>query len=280
MISLDLAMLTPWLMRAAPFAVGLVVLLIAIKIVRKVLTARAEVARSFDNVMLMVTVPKEGGDKDAGSRDKSLQENQAAIAVAEGVFKSIGGLRAQRGFRAWLSGRSDVIGFEIVAKDGLVTFYVSVPKEQKNFIEQQLHAQYPLAQIEETTDYNLFQPKAEVASAHLVFARESFFPLQTYKHLETDPLNALANALAKVDAADGAAIQILVRSAKKEWRGKGLKITSLMQQGRSYEQARKKLGMMGAISGEKKSDSKTGEKAKEYRLSPLEEQMVKSMEEK
>jgi len=280
MISLDLAMLTPWLMKAIPFAAGFAVLLIVMRILRKVLTARAQIARSFDNVVLMVTVPKEGGDKDAGSRDKTLQENQAAIALAEGVFKSIGGLHAQRGIGAWLSGRSDVIGFEIVAKDGLVTFYVSVPRAQKNFIEQQIHAQYPLSQIEETTDYNIFQPKAEVASAHLVFGRESFFPLHTYKKLETDPLNALTNALAKVDAADGAAIQILVRSAKKEWRGKGLQITSLMQQGRSYEQARKKLGVMGALSTDKKSESKTGEKAKEYRLSPSEEQMVKSIEEK
>ncbi|HTK59879.1 MAG TPA: DUF87 domain-containing protein [Candidatus Baltobacteraceae bacterium] len=280
LFSFDIAALLPWLMKAIPFAVGFIVLLIAIRVLRKVLTARAQIARSFDNVMLMVTVPKESGDKDAGTRDKSLQENQAAIALAEGVFKSIGGLRAQRGFGAWLSGRSDVIGFEIVAKDGVVTFYVSVPMGQKQFMEQQIHAQYPLAQIEETPDYNLFQPKAEVVSAHLVFARENFFPLHTYKKLETDPLNALTNALAKVDPTDGAAIQILVRSAKKEWRGKGLKIASLMQQGRSYEQARKKMGAFSALASDKKSESKTGEKAKEYRLSPSEEQMVKSIEEK
>ena len=280
MISFDIAILIPWLYAAAPYVGGFFALLVFIRILRKALTARAQVARGFDNVILLVTVPKEGGDKDAGARDKSLQENQAAIALAEGVFKSIGGLRAQRGFGAWLSGRGDVIGFEIVAKDGLVSFYVSVPKAQRDFMEQQIHAQYPLAQIEETTDYNLFQPKAEVASAHLVFSRENFFPLHTYKRLETDPLNALTNALAKVDPADGAAIQILVRSAKKEWRGKGLKIASLMQQGRSYEQARKKLGALGALSSDKKYESKTGEKAKEYRLSPSEEQMVKSIEEK
>ncbi|MEK7545869.1 MAG: DUF87 domain-containing protein [Patescibacteria group bacterium] len=280
MISFDIAALAPWLLKAAPLAAGFAVLLIVVRVIRKVLTSRARIARGFDNVVLTLTVPKEAGDKDAGTRDKSLNEIQAAIAMAEGVFKSIGGSRAERGFGAWLSGRGDVVSFEIVAKDGLVTFYVAVPKARKEFMEQQIHAQYPLAQIEETVDYNLFQPKAEVASAHLVFGRESFFPLHTYKNLETDPLNALTNALAKVAAADGAAIQVLVRSAKKEWRGKGLKIASLMQQGRSFEQARKKLGLMAAFASEKKSESKTGEKAKEYRLSPSEEQMVKSMEEK
>ncbi len=261
---------------AIPFVVGFFVLLIVLQIVRRVLTARAEIARGFDNVVLLVTVPKESGDKDAGGREKNLQEIQGAIAVAEGVFKSIGGLKAEHGLKAWLAGRGDVIGFEIVAKGGMISFYIAVPKRFREFMEQQVHAQYPLAQIEEVSDYNIFQPKAEIASAHLVFGREHFFPLHTYKKLETDPLNALTNALAKVEEGDGAAIQILVRSARKEWRDKGVKIASLMQQGRSYDQARKGTGPIKHSSQEEK----TGEKAKEYRLSPLEEQMVKSIEEK
>ncbi len=261
---------------AVPFVVGFFVLLVVLQIVRRVLTARAEIARGFDNVVLLVTVPKESGDKDAGGREKSLQEIQGAIAVAEGVFKSIGGLKAEHGLKAWLAGRGDVIGFEIVAKSGVISFYIAAPKRFREFMEQQVHAQYPLAQIEEVSDYNIFQPKAEIASAHLVFGREHFFPLHTYKKLEADPLNALTNALAKVEEGDGAAIQILVRSARKEWRDKGVKIASLMQQGRSYDQALKGTGPIKHSSHEEK----TGEKAKEYRLSPLEEQMVKSIEEK
>ena len=259
-----------------PYVVGLFAFLAVLRIVRRILTARAEIARGFDNVVLLVTVPKESGDKDAGQRDKSLQEIQASIAVAEGVFKSVGGLKAERGFRAWLAGRGDVIAFEIVATNGLVSFYIAAPKRFREFVEQQVHAQYPLAQIEEVSDYNVFQPAGTIASAHLVFGRENFFPLHTYKKLETDPLNALTNALAKVEAGDGAAIQILVRSAKKSWREKGVKIASLMQQGRSYDQARKGSGVIKRAAQEEK----TGEKAKEYRLSPLEEQMVKSIEEK
>ncbi len=276
MISIALPDFWALAMPAIPFVAALFAFLILLRILRRVLTARAQIARGFDNLVLLVTVPKESGEKDGGQRDKSLQEIQASIAVAEGVFKSIGGLKAERGFRAWLSGRGDVIGFEIVAREGVVSFYVSAPKRFREFVEQQVHAQYPLAQIEEVPDYNLFQPKAEVASAHLVLGREHFFPLHTYKHLETDPLNALTNALAKVEAGDGAAIQILVRSARKTWRDKGVKIASLMQQGRSYDQARKGTGPVKRAGNEEK----TGEKAKEYRLSPLEEQMVKSIEEK
>jgi hypothetical protein len=268
--------LLPLVMPAVPFVVGLFVFLIVLRIVRRILMARAEIARGFDNVVMLITVPKESGEKDGGQHDKSLQEIQGIIAVAEGVFKSVGGLKAERGLRAWLAGRGDVIAFEIVATGGLVSFYISAPKRFREFVEQQVHAQYPLAQIEEVSDYNVFQPKGTIASAHLVFGRENFFPLHTYKKLETDPLNALTNALAKVETGDGAAIQILVRSAKKTWREKGVKIASLMQQGRSYDQARKGSGLIKHGTQEEK----TGEKAKEYRLSPLEEQMVKSIEEK
>ncbi len=276
MISISLSEIWAFFLPAAPFVIGLFIALVVLRIVRRVLTAHAQVARGFDNAGLLVTVPKESGEKDGGAREKSLQEIQAAVAVAEGVFKSVGGLKAEHGFRAWFSGRGDVIGFEIVATGGLISFYISAPKRFREFIEQQVHAQYPLAQIEETADYNPFQPNGQIASAHLIFGREQFFPIHTYKKLETDPLNALTNALAKVEAGDGAAIQILVRSARKTWRAKGVKIASMMQQGRSYDQARKGAGLIKHVSQEEK----TGEKAKEYRLSPLEEQMVKSIEEK
>jgi hypothetical protein len=278
MFTFDLSTLMPYLFQAILPIVGFFILLIAVSIVRKILTGRAKIARSFDNVVLLVTVPKESGEKDAGAREKSLQEIQASIALAEGIFKSIGGLHVEKGFKTWLTGRSDVVSFEIVSTGGVVSFYIAVPKESKSFVEQQVHAQYPLAQIEETPDYNLFQPDGQVVSAHLILKREQFFPIHTYKKLETDPLNALTNALAKVEAADGAAIQILVRSAHKEWRSKGVKIASLMQQGHSYEEARKKLGAFAFMSAGK-SESKS-EKAKEYRLSPLETEMIKSIEEK
>ncbi len=261
---------------------ALFALIIVVTVLRKWLTRRYQFAKSFKMAVMLVTVPKESAEKgDAGQREKTLQEIQEDISMAEGIFKSIGGLRAQRGLKAWLFGREDIVGFEIVAEKGLVSFYVAAPMALKEFLEQQIHAQYPLAQIEEVPDYNIFQSRASVASAHLVFKREQFFPIHSYKKLETDPLNALTNALAKVDKNDGAAIQILVRSAKKEWRSAGVRIASLMQQGRSFGQAKQKASLLGSVlASPPKKESKTGEPPKEYRLSPLEEEMVKSIEEK
>lgn len=270
------------LMSAWPYAAGLVVLWIVVAIARARATAKARTARSFDLVALRVTVPKEAAEKgDGAQREKSLQEIQEDIAVAKGLFDSIGALTAERGAKAWFTGRADAMSFEIVAKDGLVSFYICAPKRMKSFVEQQLHAQYPLAHVEEIEDYNIFLPRGETYAARLKFRRQDWLPIETFKKKETDPLDAITNALAKVDAKDGAAVQILARSARKEWRSMGVKIASLMQQGRTFSQAQSASTFWGSLFGAKKQkDSKTGEGAKEYRLSPLEEQMVKSIEEK
>jgi hypothetical protein len=262
-------------------AVGLGALVV-ILIVKRFFRRRYQLTSGFRKVVLKVMVPKEAGEKgDAAQQEKSLQQIQEAIAPVVGVFKSLGGLRAQRGFKSWLLGRDDSFSFEIVAKDGLVHFYLAVPVHQRAFIEQQVQAQYPLSQIEEVPDYNIFMPQGSQSGARLGAQRDLFLPFVGFRKLETDPLDALTNALAKVEKTDGAAIQILVRSARREWRSRGVRIASLMQQGRSYWQARKRSSILGSIFGEAgKTEAKTGAAPKEYRLSPLEEEMVKAMEEK
>lgn len=241
--------------------------------VRLLLRRKYRHALGAGQVVYRILVPKESAEKGgAAMQEKGLSEIQEDIAVAEGLFAGIAGLKAQKGGKSWFIGRKDVVSFEIVAKGGQVGFYVAAPKELGEFVEQQVHSQYPLAQIEELVDYNIFPPTGEIAATQLKLKRENYFPLKTYKELATDPLNAITNALSEVDAEDGAAMQILVRSAKPKWRAQGVKIASLMQQGMSYKDARK--------GKDPHAKSKDGEPKKEYRLSPSEEEMVKNIETK
>ncbi|MBI4458031.1 type IV secretion system DNA-binding domain-containing protein [Candidatus Uhrbacteria bacterium] len=243
---------------------------------------RYQTGVGFKKVILLVTVPKESAEKgESGFQEKTLQEIQEDIAVAENVFASIGGLRAERGIKAWFFGREDSVSFEIVAKDGLVSFYIAAPGHLKDFIEQQVHAQYPLASIEETDDYNIFSPQGAIVGTLLGFNREHYFPIKTFKKMDSDPLNAITNALAKVDKKDGAAIQIIVRSAKREWRSPGVMLTREMQKGKSLLEAQRAHTFFGAL-GElfKSPPKKDGQPVKEYKMSQLEEEMVKGIEEK
>lgn len=242
-----------------------------------------QLGSAFRSQVLLVRVPKELKKED-GQQEKSQQQIQELIGHMETVFATIGSLRAQRGIIHWLTGRSDAMSFEIVAHRDKISFYVSVPSSKRSFIEEQIHAQYPNAQIEDVPDYNIFSPKGIIIGSYLTFRRDAYFPIRTYRKLETDSINSLTNALSKVDHDDGVAIQYIVRSANPGWRTEGVHIAREMQQGKKLEDVERR-GLLWGVWRELKKMAvlaKPGEDAKPeaYRLSPLEEEMVKGLEEK
>jgi hypothetical protein len=268
--------------------VGIIVLSAAILIcpffiIRKFLHRIGRIPTAFEFVVLLVTLPKESQDDRQKEAPRSQQALAETIGIAETLFSSIGGLKAQRGLKAFLFGRTDHLSFEIVAHEGLISFYVAVPRYMIQFIEQQIQAQYHTAVIEEIDDYNIFTPEAKIVGTYLTFKEKSAFPIRTYKKTESDPLNALTNTLSKLGEEDGAAIQFVVRSAKKEWRREGIRIARAMQQGKKLSEVKHSGFFSGWINLFKSSKlaSKPGEAPKElYKLTPLEEEMVKNLEEK
>jgi hypothetical protein len=261
-------------------------------LLRKFLHYRTKISTSFKNVILLVSLPKEAAKKGKEEREITVQVIQEGIAAAEAFFATIGGLRAERGIWSWLRGRIDQLSFEIVANKGLIYFYVIVPKNLQEYIEHQILAHFPEAQIEEVEDYNIFTPKGEILGGYLTFRRQHFFPIKTYKKMEVDPLDTLTNVLSKFSKNEGAAIQFVVRSARREWRRAGIKIAQEMQQGKKFGEALsavtahpliKVLREIGTAfrQPKKKPEEQMLETKKEpYRLSPMEEEMVKGLEEK
>ncbi|MFA6446864.1 MAG: type IV secretion system DNA-binding domain-containing protein [Patescibacteria group bacterium] len=253
--------------------------LLAIYITRRALHSRIKFNKAFDYIVLRIRVPKEVKREDV-EHAKSLQQMQELIGFTETIFQTIGTLKPQAGFKAWLFGRTDSFSFEIVAHKSLIMFYVACPKHQQSFIESQIQAQYPHAAIDDLGDYNIFSPKGVILSSYLKLKRPSFFPLKTYKKMESDPMNAIANALSKLEDADGAAIQFMIRPAFSTWRSEGLRVARAMQQGEKLKDAGR-----SPTSKFFKELFQTFKKPKEgpkepYKLSPMEEEMVKGFEEK
>lgn len=275
---------------AAIFAESLIVIgiifLIVLSTVRRSFKKSGRAKHVFDYAVLRIRVPKETGGLEKKD-DASQAKVQEMIAVMETVFSTLGSLKAQRGMRQWLFGRSDQFSFEIVSHEKKISFYTAVPRGYRNFMEEQIHAQFPDAHIDEVSDYNMFSATGVVLGSYLTFRREHHFPIKTYEKLESDPLNSITNALAKIAETDGAAVQIVIRSAHGSWRDHGLKLARAMQQGKSLKEAEKasKAGIGSALGKELKgmASTKTPEEKKPeepYRLSPLEEEMVKGLEEK
>ncbi len=257
--------------------------LIILLVIRSMFNRRGKAAHVFRMKVLLVKVPKEVRKEDV-EQSKSTQQIQELISVMETIFSTLGALTSEKGFGAWLFGRQDQFSFEIVSHKNKISFYIAVPEKLQAFVEEQVHAQYPHAEISEVPDYNMFSARGLVVGSYLRLRRESVFPIKSYRKLESDPLNSLTNALSKIDVNDGAAVQFIVRSAPKNWRSEGTRIAREMQQGKKLHDVQGNQVLKGLGKELKKSfDSvKPGEQKphEPYRLSPLEEEMVKGLEEK
>ncbi len=165
----------------------------------------------FDHQIFLIRLPKEK-PKDE-NKDTSLLQMREEIAKGETIFASIGGLKAQRGFTAWLLGRNDHFAFEIVASRNKIAFYAAAPKSLARYLEQQITAHYPEAVVEEIEDYNAFGMNGQIASAYLKTRKSFVLPLRTYQKIEVDPLNSLINIMSKLDKDESIAVQYVVSSA-------------------------------------------------------------------
>jgi len=236
---------------------------------------------TFDTTTLLITLPR-FRHKEQTERTAGKEQLQEAIASAETFFSAVGGLKAQHGFHAWLFGRHDEMSFEIVATNKEIRFYITVPREMEQVVIQQMSAAYPDAFPEPVEDYNIFSADSFILGSYLVFKREHAFPIKTYRKMDKDPLDSLTNVLSRVPDGEGAAFQFVVRPAPRNWRNRGVAIAQRMLSGMSLEEAvkgaKKSKTNFWALAGFSKVEEQKPEK--ERKLSPLEEETVKGLEEK
>ncbi len=260
---------------------------VAIYWLRRFLHQVTNLTNSLSLQTLLVTVPKDQASVEQSKTGREFLLEQ--IGVAEVLWSTIGGLKPQGGFKSWLYGRNDHLSLEIVAQGGVIYFYVAVPPVWRSFLEQQILSHYPHAQIEEKEDYNIFLPHGVTSGRLLKFHSLSVFPIKTYRQLEADSLNSITNTLSKVPVGAAAVVQIVVRSAHSSWRREGVRIARDMQQGKSFAEARnrgwfgKSTKFIWSIFDTSLTSSKSkkeGEDKPKHQLSPLEQEMVKGLEEK
>ena len=258
-------------------------------LLRAILHGAHRQSKAFNRVVLQILVPKERKTEGQGNQlteEDRLERVKEEIGITETFFAAIAGLKAQRGLINWLRGRTDHFACEIVVRDGLIRFYIDVSRRWQQMIEQQIHAQYPYAEVEEMTDYNLFHESSKIVSAYLIAKQLGVFPFKTYKGLESDPLSASLNVLARIrDGNSAAAIQYVIRSAQRRWRRPGVDLVREVKKGKKFEKVIHSSKLVKAINwlsdgiGEIVRPA-TEKKDQNYQLSPLEEEMIKGVEQK
>ena len=283
-----------------------VIFLIAV-FVRLFLHHRERLHYAFKRKVYLVKLPKEAEEearkKDTTDQKKDIKE---IIAVMETLFASFTGIRRTQDwsyplylFKTFWMGSHRYLALEVVQEKGLIKFFVIAPENLGEYVEQQINAEFSNAEIEEVTDYNIFQPQGVILGTYLVPSKSKYLPLKTYKKLDGDPTEGLLNNLSKLKDDEGAAIQIFIKPASQKWQGKLLQIAHQLHYGKKLGQAMHKVTLASIIvsiivfpfkiigkifSALTETGKGMGESEKDksapVRLMQREEEIVKSIEEK
>ncbi len=246
-------------------------------------------------VLLPRELPKKADQQPVEGGAAETEQFKSMLNQAEHFIAAIGGLPVKNSFLDKLLGkyRHEKISFEIVVKDGIISFYVAIPNNLVNYLLQQIRASYKNVELEEVDDYNIFKPRCHIKGTYIKQTQPFYLPIKTYQSFESDPMEGLNNILSRLSKEESAVVQFTVRSAPKKWhfaaknavarikRGEELykkdentvwKILKAI--GSEFKDAFKSKSKDDPFSGAKKDDDKP------LRLTPKEEEMAKLIEEK
>ena len=271
--------LMPYLILAA-VAIGL---FFAVMIVLAIIRSRLRKTKHLQHTLYLIRLPKEqAAEEEKGNKGSQMMHSQ--IAKSETIIEAIGGLKAQKGWRAWLAGREDIFSLEIVAQDGLINFYIATPAYAAQYLEKQIQAHYPDASVEKVDDYNIFGTRNFVAAGFLMTKRPYALPIRTYLKEEVDSLSSVLNVMSKMGDDESLAMQITMRSARGSWHKAIGKIVRRAYKTSNLEFALKYNKIIGAIQGmdtamQSPEQRQNSEKYKRQ-LTAMEQDVLKNIEEK
>lgn len=158
--------------------------------------------------------------------------NDKKALAAEQMFASLLGLLLHPGKGVFAQPTRDRLSFEIAVINKRIGFYVWVPKRLKEFVEEQIYAQYPTVQISEVEDYTKttrhFQTTVQ---SDMEFTQNDVLPIKTFQSFEVDPLAAITATLAKFGEDEEAWLQLVIQPAQDKWRQKSERYLAGMKNG-------------------------------------------------
>ena len=168
-------------------------------------------------VYLKIELPRSDSKIDQEKRtEKDFKEKVAIMSQLYRAIYEIRELNLWNKFTTWIW-QADNISFELFAEKQQLSFYVAVHKKYQNIIEKQITTFYSDADVKVTDKpYALFE-KGKKAKAYFMYAKRPFwYPINSYKTMEQDPLNDIANVFSKLEPSEKAAIQIIVNPVTSE----------------------------------------------------------------
>lgn len=173
--------------------------------------------RGLKMVPMLIHLPPTSEDLDGGGRDERdlVEEMLSQAQVMYNIISST----ALKGFKHRIYGQRHV-SFEIVARQGLVYYYVVAPIVLVDVVKQAVAAAYPSARLEEVEEHTIFAegtPVTGTIGGEFILKKNFVHPIATYQDTKRDASRALLNALSTAGRQDGIGIQFLIRPAQESW---------------------------------------------------------------
>ena len=146
--------------------------------------------------------------------------NDKKELAAEQMFASLHGLLTIPLPGLLKSAKRERLSFEIAVRQKRIGFFVWVPNYLKDYVEEQIYAQYPTVHISEVEDYARYREDDQYPVqlvTELKFTGNNALPIKTFQSFEVDPLAAITATLAKFTEDEEAWLQLLIRPAASNW---------------------------------------------------------------
>lgn len=159
--------------------------------------------------------------------------NDRKELAAEQMFAALHGILKPK--RELITGAQDHISLEIAAIGQRIRFYVWVPQHLQGFVEGQIYAQYPTAQISEVEeDYaGRTMPQSVIHTTELTLTDHDTIPIKSFPSFEVDPLAAITATFAKLEQPNEEMwIQMIVRPIGDDWHKQSAKMVNRIKSGR------------------------------------------------
>jgi hypothetical protein len=175
---------------------------------------KAEFVEKIESVVLSIKVPK---------------NNEKGPVSAEMMFAALHGILQPKSESKRGTTVQEHISMEFVASLDSIEFFIWTPKHLKDFVEGQIYAQFPTAEIAIVEDYsqNLDIDEDKIPDAvvgtELTLEKNEIYPIKTFQNFDVDPLAGITGMLSKLDhGSERVWIQILAKPVADDWRNKSL----------------------------------------------------------
>lgn len=256
----------------------LVIAFLALLFVRSSMLRSGLVSRALNMQLIAVRFAAVAPEKEL-----SIQQIREKIALMEQMFSHLYEI-SDSWFSMLLYGRPIfALELTIPSTGEEISFFLAVPKRFVGSVKKIIQGIFPDVHIEESRDYNVFNPQGAGAASLVSFIHGKYYPIRTYQKLEGDPMKAMTNVftqLAKVG--EGAALQIIARPARVSWIRKLRAEAMRINEGKPMRQ-NETLRIVGELVQPAKTPAQLQEEQQrkfQKKLTPIQEDTVKQLEAK